>query len=71
MMIFYYCPILGLTYYYSEPNIIMDLDELPNVYSGLSFEDYYKMIVEKGIVLIDSFKDNSAVEYIHRIISNF
>ena len=56
MMIFYYFPILGLTYYYSEPNIIMDIDELPKI--DISVEECLGLMYQKGIVLVDSLKES-------------
>lgn len=74
MMIFYWCPILGLSYYYSEDFFVIDIASIPQDFDKSSFiENWLDSVKRLGVQVIDSVKETGVevVESTKGIISNF
>lgn len=63
---FHYHPILGLQYFSSDDNIILDIGVLPENFTTEKWLHYAKT---QGIAIIDSFKESSC-KIVNKIIHN-
>ena len=61
-MNFYYDPIKGLQYNFFEPNVWMDIGEVPKI----STKEAIKLMHQRGVLLVNS-SNKAIVETLYRI----
>lgn len=66
-MEFYYCPVMGLKYFFVDPMIVLDITALPK--NTITLEEALSLMNNMGIVLKNSLEQDP-VEIIPQILTN-